>query len=73
MSRSPSFKIHCLPSQPKKKDGDRKRTGQTKVAVAELEGFMDWAGLISSDLTEEEEMFMLAAGFAVWMRKRIVD
>ena len=33
---------------------------------------MDWMGIISGELVEEEEMSRLAAGFATPMRKRIV-
>ena len=41
-----------------------------KVANIELEGFMDWAGIISSKPIEEEKMSMLAVGFFGLMRKR---
>ena len=53
---------------PKKKEQDRKRARQTKVAGAELEGFVDWTGILASESTEEEEMSMLTAGFAARMR-----
>ena len=59
--------------RPEKKERDRKRDRQTKVGSAELEGFVDWKGILSSESVEEEEMFMLVAGFAARMRKRDVD
>ena len=34
---------------------------------------MDWKGILASESVEEEEMFMLVAGFAARMRKRVVD
>ena len=58
------------PQPEKRKKGDRNRARQTKVAGARLEGFVDWVGIISSELAEEEEMFRLIAGFAGRMRKR---
>ena len=34
---------------------------------------MDWTGIITSELAEEEEMSMPAAGFAARMSKRAMD
>ena len=34
---------------------------------------MDWSGVLASKSTEEEEMSMLAIGFAARIQKRIVD
>ena len=38
-----------------------------KVAGAWLEDFVDWTGIISSELVEEEEMFRFASGFVAQM------
>ena len=40
------------------------RARQTKVDSAGLEGFVDWTGILASESTENEEMSMLASGFA---------
>ena len=45
------------------KEQDRKRARQTKVVGAELEGFVDWVGILVNESAEEEEMSMLAVGF----------
>ena len=58
---------------PKKKERDRKRARQTKVVGIELEGFVDWTGILASEHVEEEEMSMLAVGFAAWMQKQVAD
>ena len=34
---------------------------------------MDWAGVLDNESVEEDEMFMLAFGFAAQMRKRDAD
>ena len=34
---------------------------------------MDWAGVLVSEFVEDDEMFMLVAGFTVQMRKRDAD
>ena len=34
---------------------------------------MDWAGVLASESTEEDEMSMLAVGFATQIRKRDAD
>ena len=44
-----------------------------KVVGTRLEDFMDWTGIIASELTEEEEMSNLGIGFVVRMRKRAVS
>ena len=59
--------------RPEKKERDRKRDRQTKLGSAGLEGFVDWKGILANESVEEEEMFMLVAGFAARMRKRVVD
>ena len=59
-----------LPLDLKKKEGDRKRDQQMKKASVGLEGFVDWAGIVSSQPAEEEEMSKLAVGFAAQMHKR---
>ena len=43
---------------------------QTKTVGAELEGFIDWTGIVNGEPSEEEEMFSLAAGFDGQMSKR---
>ena len=53
--------------QPAKKRELRAR--QTKTVRAGLEGFVDWARVVNSEPTEEEEMFSFAVRFATWMRK----
>ena len=40
-----------------------------KTTRAGLENFVDWMGVVDNEPVEEEEMFSLAAGFTVWMRK----
>ena len=55
------------------KERDRKRAWKTKVAGAGLEGFVDWMGILASEPDEEEEMSMLAVGFATWMHKWVAD
>ena len=45
-------------------------TWQTKVVGAGLEDFVEWTSIISNEPTDEEEMSILAAGFAALMRKR---
>ena len=55
------------------KELDRKRAHQTKATDAGLEGFVDWSGVLSSESAEEDEMSMLATGFAARMQKRIAD
>ena len=57
----------------KKKKQERKRTCQTKVPGAGLEGFVDWSGVLDSESVEEDEMFMLTVGFAAQMTKRDAD
>ena len=52
---------------------DRKRAKQTKVADAGLEGFVDWTRILASEPAEEEEMFMLAAGFIARMQKWVAN
>ena len=71
MSESPSPKVRSLPPWPEKRD--RKRAQQTKVASAGLEGFVDWTGILTSEYTKEEEMFMITNGFATRMRKKVAD
>ena len=34
---------------------------------------MDWTGILANEFVEEEKMFMLVAGFAARMRKRVAD
>ena len=41
-----------------------------KVTGARLEGFVNWVGIIASELVEEEEMSRLVVGFAARVRKR---
>ena len=55
----------------KKKKG-KITTGQVKANDAGLEGFVDWLDPPASDSAEEmeEDMFSLASGFAVRIRKR---
>ena len=53
--------------RPVKKKESRER--QTKIAGAGLEGFVDWARVVDSEPTEEEEMFSFATGLATRMRK----
>ena len=53
-----------------KKKEDRKRAQQTKVASSGLEGFVDGAGIISSEPAEEEKNSRLAAEFALRVRKQ---
>ena len=50
-----------------KKEQDRKRVRQTKLADVGLEGFVDWMGILASEPAEEEEMSMLAIGFTARM------
>ena len=59
--------------RPEKKGRDMKRARQINVAVAGLEGFMDWAGILANESVEEEEMSMLAIGFAARMQKLDAD
>ena len=40
-----------------------------KVVGAILEGFVDWASIIVSESTEDEEISRLAIGFTARMRK----
>ena len=56
-----------------KKERDRKRTQQTKVADDGLEGFVDWVGVLANESVEEEEISMLVVGFSAWIRKWVSD
>ena len=58
MPRPPSLKVRCM-----------FHDQQTKVVDVGLEDFMDWTGIISSELVEEE-ISSLAARFSARMHKR---
>ena len=58
-----------LPWSVEKKKENRTRARQTKAPGTGLEEFVDWKGIISSELAEEEEMSNLVAGFTIRMRK----
>ena len=34
---------------------------------------MDWTSILANESTEKEKMYMVAVGFATWMRKWVVD
>ena len=59
--------------RPGKNDQDRKRVWQTKVVSTRLEDFMDWTGILVNKPAEEEEMSILAVGFAARMQKRVAE
>ena len=59
--------------QPENKERDKKRAWQTKVVDVKLVGFVDWAGVLADESAKEEEMSMLAVGFAAWMQKQTAD
>ena len=47
------------------------RVWQTKIAGAELEGFIDWTRVVDNESVEEKEMFTLITGFATRRHKRL--
>ena len=50
----PSLRVHSPPPD---------------LSEGRLEGFLDWAGVVDSEPAKEEEMFSLATGFSIRMRK----
>ena len=60
------------PRLAKKKKENRTRARKTKAASTGLEDFVNWRGIISNELAEEEKMSGLAIRFVVRMRKRVV-